>query len=245
MAISVNELVQTACEDLSRVGDGEPVSPELAASCEELLNRAINSLNSDSYISLTVNTKELVAAGSVKFYELEDGEDPVPNSVNMAPPDTIQGVARQVGIRWLKLTPSNPQTMDRVLTYSLPTQWCYGVTFEDAPSGIPRRVGVLSLNGTHPVPLKIYLNSSIPHYRLGDFIYLSDLYHDLLLYSLEMRMVAKYKLYSYKDQVKEDLAGAMRSVDNFAAANRPMRNDDQLCDSYTRPADDLIAGFGM
>ena len=250
MAISVNELIQTACEDLSRVGDGEPISPELAASCEELLNRAINSLNSDSYISLTVNTKELVAAGSVRFFELEEGEELPPNCVNMAPPDTIQGVARQVGIRWLKLTPSNPQTMDRVLTYSLPTQWSYGVTFEEVPNAsdhgnITRRVGVLSLNGTHPVPLKIYLNSSLPHYRLGDFIYLSDLYHDLLLYSLEMRMVAKYKLYSYKDQVKEDLAGAMRSVDNFAAANRPMRNDDQLCDSYTRPADDLIAGFGM
>ena len=242
MAISVNELVQTACEDLSRVGDGEPVSPELAASCEELLNRAINSLNSDSYISLTVNTTELVAAGSVKFYKLSDGEVLQPNCVDMAPPDTIQGVARQVGIRWLKLTPSNPQTMDRALTYSLPTQWCYGVTFDEVTG---RRVGILNLNGTHPVPLKIYLNSSLPHYKLGEFIYLSDLYHDLLLYSLEMRMVAKYKLYSYKDQVKEDLAGAMRSVDNFAAANRPMRNDDQLCDSYTRPADDLIAGFGM
>lgn len=245
MAISVNQLIQVACEDLSRVGDGEPVSPELAASCEELLNRAITALNADSYISLTVNTKELVAAGSVSFYELEDGEEPQPNSLNMAPPDSIQGVARQVGIRWLKLTPSNPQTMDRVLTYSLPTQWSYGVDFELAPSGVQRRVGKLSLNGTHPVPLRIYLNSSMSHYKLGDFIYLSDLYHDLLLYSLEMRMVAKYKLYSYKDQVKEDLAGAMRSVDNFAAQNRPMRNDDQLCDSYTRPADDLIAGFGM
>lgn len=250
MAISVNELIQTACEDLSRVGDGEPVSPELAASCEELLNRAITSLNSDSYISLTVNTKELVAAGSVRFFKLQDGETLQPNSVDMDPPDTIQGVARQVGIRWLKLTPSNPQTMDRVLTYSLPTQWSYGVEFETVPTpddhgNITRRVGVLKLNGTHPVPLRIYMNSSLSKYKLGDFIYLSDLYHDLLLYSLEMRMVAKYKLYSYKEQVKEDLAGAMRSVDNFAAANRPMRNDDQLCDSYTRPADDLIAGFGM
>lgn len=250
MAISVNELVQTACEDLSRVGDGEPVSPELAASCEEMLNRAITSLNSDSYISLTVNTKELVAAGSVRFYKLQEGETLQPNSVDMEPPDTIQGVARQVGIRWLKLTPSNPQTMDRVLTYSLPTQWSYGVDFETVPTpddhgNITRRVGVLKLNGSHPVPLRIYMNSSLAKYKLGDFIYLSDLYHDLLLYSLEMRMVAKYKLYSYKEQVKEDLAGAMRSVDNFAAANRPMRNDDQLCDSYTRPADDLIAGFGM
>ena len=250
MAISVNQLIQQACEDLSRVGDGEPVSPELAASCEELLNRAITSLNSDSYISLTVNTKELVAAGSVRFYKLQDGEVLPPNCVDMDPPDTIQGVARQVGIRWLKLTPSNPQTMDRVLTYSLPTQWSYGVEFETVPTpddngNITRRVGVLKLNGTHPVPLRIYMNSSLSKYKLGDFIYLSDLYHDLLLYSLEMRMVAKYKLYSYKDQVKEDLAGAMRSVDNFAAANRPMRNDDQLCDSYTRPADDLIAGFGM
>lgn len=243
--LSVNTLIQEACEDLSRVGDGEPVPGDLAASCEGLLNRAIASLNADSYISLTVTQKDLVAAGDVVFRKLEPGEALPPNTVDMEPPDTVQGVSRQVGIRYVRLVPSNPQTMDRALTYSLPTQWCYGVEDEVAPSGTPRRIGRLRLNGSRPVPLRIYVNSALPQYKLGDMIYLSPLYHDLLLYSLEYRMVAKYKLYSYKEQVKEDLAGAMSAIDSITAQNRPMRNDDSLLDPMTRPADDLIAGFGF
>ena len=243
--ISVNELIQEACEDLSRVGDGETVSPDLAASCEGLLNRAITTLNSDGYIALTVKTHDLVAAGSVTFRKLEEGEQLQPNTVDEEPPDTVQGVSRKVGIRYVRLTPSNPETMDRVLTYSMPTQWCYGVDTETAPSGETRRVGTLRLNGEYPVDLRVYENSRLPHYRLGDMIYLSPLYHDLILYTLEMRMVKKYKLYSYEDRVQHDLDGAMAAVDSNAAANRPMRNDDQLCDSYTKPAEDLVAGFGF
>ena len=243
--LSVNELIQEACEDLSRVGDGETVSPDLAASCEGLLNRAITQLNSDSYISLTVNTIDAVSAGDLRFRKLEEGEAPVANMVNQEPPDSIQGVARKVGIRYVKLTGSNPETMDRVLTYSLPTQWCYGVETETAPSGNTRRVGVLKLNGSYPVDLRIYENSTMPHYKLGDMIYLSPLYHDLILYTLEMRMVKKYKLYSYEEKVQHDLDGAMDAIDVTTAQNRPMRNDDQLLESYTRPAQDLLAGFGF
>lgn len=242
--IAVNELIQEACEDLSLVGDGEPVSGELAASCEGLLNRAITSLNSDSYISLTVNVHDVVAAGSVYLRKLEVGETPDSGTVDHEPPDSVQGVARKVGVRWMRLTGSNREAMDRCNTYSLPTQWCYGVETEVAPSGTQRRVGVLRLNGMAPVDLRIYENSALPHYRLGENIYLSPLYHDLILYKLEERMVAKYKLYSYKEQVAEDLSGAMKAIDTNTAQNRPLRNDDVL-DSYTRPADDLLAGFGF
>ena len=88
MAFSINDLIQTAAEDLNQVGDGEPVSGELAASYEGLVNRAIAELNADSYISLTVGYKEIMAAGSVSFKELEPGESPS-NTINMYPPDTI------------------------------------------------------------------------------------------------------------------------------------------------------------
>lgn len=242
--LSVNELIQDAAEDLSLVGDGEAVSPELAASCEGLLNRAIKDLNSDSYISLSVATKDIMAAGNVVFRKLEQDEPQQPNSINQEPPDNIQGVARKVGIRYVRLTASNPEAQDRSLTYSLPTQWSYGVESEVAPSGATRRIGRLKLNGSSPADLRIYMNSALPKFRLGDTIYLSDLYHNLLLYALEDRMVAKYKLYSYADRVSTDLAGAMRSVDNNAAQNRPMTNDN-LADMYTRPADDLLAGTGF
>ena len=243
--LAVNTLIQEACEDLSRVGDGETVSPDLAASCEGLLNRAITSLNSDSYISLTVTVKDAVSAGDLRIRKLEEGEALPPNSLDMEPPDSIQGVGRKVGMRYIMLTPSNPQTMDRILTYSLPTQWSYGVETETAPSGEERRVGILKLNGSYPTDLRVYMNSALPYYRLGDMIYLSNLYHDLILYALEERMVAKYKLYSYKAQVKEDLTAAMDAIDTYTANNRPMRTDDMLVDTYTLPAQDLLAGNGF
>jgi hypothetical protein len=242
--LAVNTLIQEACEDLSRVGDGETVPPDLAASCEGLLNRAITSLNSDSYISLTVNTRDLVANGEIVFRKLEEGEALPLNTIDMDPPDNVTGVSRKIGNRYVPLTPSNPQALDRSITYSLPTQWYYGVDFETAPSGNTRRVGKISMNGNTPVDLRVYLNSQLPKYRLGDMIYLSELYHDLILYALEERMVAKYKLYSYSEQVERDLAGAMRAIDNSHAENRPVVNEG-LVDPFTSPAADLLAGRGF
>lgn len=242
--LAVDTLIQQACEDLSRVGDGEPVPPELAASCEDLLNRAITSLNSDSYISLTVNTHDIVCAGDILFRKLEEGEERQPNTVDQEPPDEIQGVARKVGLRYIRLNPANQEFMDARHTYGMPTQWTYGVETETAPSGETRRVGRISLNGEYPCDLRVYENSKLPYYKLGDFIYLSPLYHDLILYTLEMRMVAKYKLYSYKEQVKEDLAGAMRAIDTTTANNRPMRNEN-VYDPITRPVDGLLSGYGF
>ena len=243
--ISVNELIQHACEDLSQVGDGEAVSGELAASCEGLLNRAIAGLNADSYISLTVKTHDVLSAGDVVFRKLEEGETAPSNTIDQEPPDNVQGVSRKVGIRYVRLTGSNPESMDRALTYALPTLWCYGVETETAPSGNTRRIGRVRLNGSSPVEMRIYENSAMPHYRLGDTIYLSQLYFNLILYSLEKRMVAKYKLYSYKQQVLEDLAEAMKAIDTNTAQNRPLTNDAMVCEGYTRPAEDLLGGLGF
>lgn len=243
--ISVNELIQQACEDLSLVGDGETVSGDLAASCEGLLNRAIAQLNSDSYISLTVKTHDVCGAGDIVYRKLEEGEPQAPNTVNQEPPDNVQGVSRMVGILYVRLTPCEPETMDRALTYSLPTIYCYGVETETAPSGKTRRIGRVRLNGSYPTDLRIYENSALPNYRLGDKIYLSQLYYNLILFTLEMRMVKKYKLYSYKAEVAEDLAGAMKAIDSSTAKNRPLCNDELLVNGYTRPAEDLLGGLGF
>lgn len=243
--ITVNELIQSACEDLSQVGDGETVSGELAASCEGLLNRAITKLNSDGYISLTVKTHDVMCSGDVVLRKLEEGESASPNTVNAEPPDSVQGVARKLGIRYVKLSASNRQMMDLVITYSLPTQWCYGVETETAPSGKIRRIGRVHLNGNYPCELRIYENSQLPNYRLGDTIYLSPLYHDVILYTLELRIAKKYKLYSYIDSVQHDLDIAMKAIDTNTAQNRPMRNDEMLYDAATTPAADLLAGAGF
>ena len=120
--ITVNELLQEAAEDLSQVGDGETLPGDLAASYEGLLNRAITSLNSDGYISLTVNVDDVMSSGDVVFRKLEEGEQTGYGVIDKEPPDSVHGVARKLGIRWVKLNGSNRQTMDMVNTYSLPSQ---------------------------------------------------------------------------------------------------------------------------
>lgn len=245
MAFAVNDIIQAACEDLLLTGDGEPVSGELAAQAENCLNRAITSLNSDGYISLSVAGIDRVSAGSVIFKKLEVGEVADSHMVDSEPPDTVSGVSRKVGIRWLPLRPTNNQAMDRHLTYSLPTSWSYGIAKETAPSGQPRSVGVLKLDGSNPVELRIYVNSQLPHYKLGDMIYLSSLYYNLVLYALEERLVAKYKLKSYEDQVNRDLIAAKKAVDTNTANNRPLDNGLEVGGSYLDCYYDLLGGVGM
>lgn len=244
MALSVNQLIQNACEDLSLVGDGEAVSPELAASCEGLLNRAIADLNADSFISLSVKTHDIVAAGAVYFRVPEVGEVTT-NTIPQNPPDSIQGVSRQVGIRWLQLQSSNPQQMDRVLTYSYPQLWAYEVSQEIAPSGNPRMVGKVLLNGNNPTQLRIYENSALPKYKLGDTIYLSDLYHNLILYALELKMVNKYKLESYRSATNIELVKAKDAIDTKTAQNRPLTNGLEGGSSYMDPYYNLVGGVGF
>lgn len=245
MAFKVNSVVQTACEDLMLTSDGDPVSGELASQCEGALNRAINSLNSDGYISLTVDTRDVVSSGSVVFRKLEEGEQAGNNVVDMEPPDTVSGVSRKVGVRYMRLRPSNPQQMDRTATYSYPTAWSYGVSTETAPSGEPRNVGTLRLNGTYPAELRIYLNSQMPNYRLGDTIYLSPLYYNLVLYALEAKLVDKYKLFSYQASVDKELAGAMRAIDNNTARNRPLDNGISEGGSYLDGYYQILGGNGF
>lgn len=245
MAFAVNDIIQTACEDLNLTDDGEPVSGELAAVSENCLNRAITTLNSDGYISQSVSCIDRVSNGSVLFKKLEAGEAPSSNIVDSEPPDSVGGVSRKVGIRWFRLRPTNPQAMDRQLTFSLPTAWSYGVDKETAPSGKTRNVGVLRLDGSNPVELRIYVNSQLSHYKLGDMIYLSPLYYNLVLYSLEERLVAHYKLKSYEDQVNKDLTGAKKAIDTNTANNRPLDNGLEANGSYLDGYCDLVGGVGF
>ena len=282
--MTVNELIQTAAEDLSQVGDGETLDGETAASYEGLLNRAITMLNQDGYMSVTVKEYDVNAAGYVIFRKLEENETLPAHSIDVNPPDSVQGVARKVGIRWMKLNGAEPQTLaacntfslpqlysyslsDEVApgggrrvvgilklngaepqtlaacnTFSLPQLYSYSLSDEEAPSGERRVIGILKLNGSAPVDLKIFVNSSLPKYRLGDTIYLSDLYHDLILYALEVKACKKYKLYSYLEQAEKDLADAKDMIDRNTLQNRPMTNiDDGCCGGYM---DDFYNGLG-
>ena len=239
--MTVNELIQSACEDLNLASDGDAVPGEIASSAEGLLNRAIAMLNQDSYLSCTVKEYDRVAAGSVVFRKLEEGEEPQANSVDSEAPDSVQGVSRKVGIRWLRLVPASPQDLAASNTFSLPQLYCYSVETETAPSGKERVIGMLKLNGSNPVELKLFVNSRLPNYRLGDSIYLSDIYHDLILYALEVRLCKKYKLYSYLEQAEADLNAAKDAIDRNTLVNRPLTNIDNGSRGYM---DDFYNGLG-
>lgn len=245
MAFAVNDLLQVACEDLNLVEDGDPISGDLASKAEGCLNRAITTLNADGYISLTVDTVERTASGSIVFKKLEEGETPSAYVVDSEPPDTVSGVSRKVGIRWMRLRPSNVQAMDRLQTYSYPTTWSYGVSYETAPSGQTRQVGILHLNGSYPSQLRVYINSQLPHYKLGDTIYLSPLYYNIVLYATEDMLVARYHLKSYEERVGRDLLGAKKSINTNTANNRPLDNGLDSDASYLDGYENLIGGVGF
>jgi hypothetical protein len=243
MAFAVNDLLQTAAEELN-ITD-EPLSGDRAAKCESCLNRAITMLNSSGFMSMSVNTLDRVATGIVLFKKLEEGEQPSGNIVDMEPPDTVTGVSRKVGIRWLRLRPSNVQMQDRTNTYSYATTWTYGTTTEVAPSGQTRRVGELRMNGTYPTEVRIYLNSQLPQYKMGDNVYLSSLYYGLVLAQTKERMVDRFKLYSYAESVNTELLAAKKAIDTNTANNRPEDTGVTEGGSYLDGYYDLLGGNGF
>ena len=110
--LAVNSIIQEALELTSMVGDGEAADGTLAASALGLLNRVIARLNNDNYFSSTQDYADIGAAGKIYFKKLEEGEtfESFDGSacVDMEPPESIAGVSRKLGIRWLQLLPSNP-----------------------------------------------------------------------------------------------------------------------------------------
>ncbi len=244
MAFYMNDLVQEACEDLNLTGIGEAVEGRLAAAAEGCVNRAIAQLNGDGYMSLTKHVYDTMAAGPLHFRKLEAGESKS-NTVDIEPPDAVEAVARKVGLRWMRLRPTSREVLDRTLTYSYPTGWSYGVDMETAPSGAPRQVGILYLNGNYPAELRVYVNSQLPKYKLGETIYLSGLYRNLILYATEMKLVELNKLKSYEARVQVNLNGAMKMIDIKHTDNSPDTPDQGPEGSYMDCYCDIIGGVGF
>lgn len=242
MSFTVNTLIQEAAEELNLVSIGDPVEGRQAAACEGCLNSAIRWLNGDGYISLTTQVHDIVASGRIYFRKLEEGESK-PNTVDMEPPDGVGTVARKVGMRYVRIIPSSRDALDRTITYSYATKWCYGEETETAPSGKTRRVGIIYTNGNYPTEMRVYLNSQLPSYKLGDTIYLSSLYYNLLLYATEMKMVGFFKLASYKEGTKIELDKAMAQIDRKHVNNEAL-NPEGLVD-LVDPYADVISGNGL
>lgn len=244
MAFAMNDLVQEACEDLNLTGTGEAVEGRVAAAAEGCVNRAIAQLNGDGYVAMTQHALDVNASGSIYFRKLEAGESK-PNTVDMVPPDNVDGVARKIGMRYMRLRPTSRDVLDRTQTYSFPTHWTYGTEHEIAPSGETREVGIIRVNGTYPTDYRVYVMSQLPKYKLGDTIYLSSLYRNLLLYATEMKLVELMKLKSYEDQVQRNLDGATKLIDTKHANNAPDTPENVPDGNYLDGYYNVMGGTGF
>lgn len=244
--LNVNALVQEAAELCSMTGDGEALDGTYAASYLNLLNRVIAKLNNDSYFSSCFDVVEAGCAGALYFKTLEDNEDIGDITVvNMEPPESIVGVSRKVGIRYLQLQPSNPQNIDAVLNMTLPCFYTYDTNYEVTPSGKTRLVGKLSFDGHAYSTIKVFMNRRFPEFKLTDNIPVSPIYHDAILYSLAYAACVKYHLDDYKKDILDEKNSALAIIDRNTLNNRAMENGTVMCDSYDRAYYDGLAGNGL
>ena len=238
--LAVNSIIQEALELTSMVGDGEAADGTLAASALGLLNRVIARLNNDNYFSSTQDYRDVGAGGKVYFKKLEEGEtfesSDGSECVDMDPPESIVGVSRKLGIRWLQLLPSNPRDQMAMTSWSLPTTYSYGFRFEKAPSGKDRMVGEVLLNGNAYSQIRVFMNHRLPKYSITDNMAISPLYHDAILYSLAVAICEKYKLKDYQPEMERQKDAALAVIDvntlNNRALNSGLVNQESYMDSY-------------
>lgn len=235
--ISVNQLIQQATEAVSLVGDGESVDGDLAASSVKLLNQLISDLNSQEYIAARCGTRDIDVRGDLPIYRLAEGEtdDTV---LDMNPPEKIQGVSVKDGAdQWEPLPPCDRQILDAVGKYSRPTAWTYDRYIEGE-----QWKGLLTTNGTSAHTLRIYYTVPMPVYTLADTIYLSDLYNNLLLQGLCLKLCVKYKLKEYKADFQEEFDKAKNMIKRNMASQRQLHNAVRSYDSYYQ---DGLHGRGL
>ena len=80
---------------------------------------------------------------------------------------------------------------------------------------------------------------------MGDTIYLSSLYRNLILYATEMKLVELMKLKSYEAQVLKNLSGAQKMIDTKHANNTPDCPETDFAGSPYDATADLLGGVGF
>ena len=225
--IQVNKLCQMCNEMLNVVSHEESLDGGLAEVSVEQLNLLISELNSQGYLSLAQNFIDHSNARTIIFKRLADGEQAESNVIDMEPPETIDGVSRRIGVSYLPLAPIDLQQMHTKNPMTLARSWNYGTTFEpipDDPEGNQRAVGVLQLDGWCQQGMRIYLSSKLPTYTLDDTIYLPDLYNNMLVQGLCVRLCEWHKLYDAKPGYVQDFNAAKALIKRNNITQRMLQN---------------------
>lgn len=228
--IAVNQLIQDAYESIGMTGLGEAVGTYESAddygdgnmpvvACKEL-NRLITQLNNQGYIAMAQEWVDVPCASDIYFRKLQAGEIRTDTSVNMEPPEKVESVARRVGDRFIVLNNSNAVQMSQKNPYTIALSWTYDTKLETTPDDhVPnnRLVGHLHLDGDPRNQVRVWYNSKLPTYNLNDTIYLSDLYNEVLMSGLCLRLANYFEL---SDEKKASL-----SRDFIAAKSMIKRNN--------------------
>lgn len=242
--IAVNELVARAYESINMTGLGESTDGTMAEVGVNELNRAISTLNSEGYLALSQKWSDADSARVIYFRKLAEGEE-LPNSIDMEPPVAIVAVARKIGNRFLPLNNGNHVQMSQRTPQTTATSWTYDVDVEEYGEERYRSVGILTLDGNPHGTVRIWYNSQIPQYKLEDTIYMSDLYNELLMCALCVRLAKFYELSEEKKaELNTDLTTAKNLIKRNNATQR-MQQSGNLMGSYQDSYYNGMSGYGF
>lgn len=231
MSISVQQLVQTAFQNCSLIGDGESVDGTMAGTTANdgalgLLNNLLSELNNQQYIVAYIQEDSFTMAGNAPIVGI--GESfPNPNSVTLSGnlPDRLLGVSRRIGNRWIQLHSCDRQQMDSRNKMQLATSWSYELV-SGAVAGTPRTWGVLRIDSNRPTILKIWYPSKITVSGLSENLSLPEVYFDLLLNGLCVKLCVKYKLTDYLPMFEQQFRQAKNLIKRSNATQRMLQRGD-------------------
>lgn len=235
---AVNELIDDAYKGLNLTGLSETTEGDPTVIGLKELNSLISQLNGQGFISLTQQFVDSHSRTYVDFKVLTDAEREAPpaNVIDMAPPSSIDAVGRKIGPRYLPMSSADAVQMSTKNPASIASAWNYGRHFEPIPgalNGEQREVGHLQLDGICMNGFRVFYTSALPKYTLDQTIYLPDLYNELLLSGLKVKLVDFYKLYDGKTDVKAETEfGAAKKLIKRENVTQRMLRDGGIGGSY-------------
>lgn len=228
MSISVQQLVQTAFQNCSLIGDGESVDGTAYGTTAHdgalgLLNNLLSELNNQQYITQATYTIDLPVGETMTFCGSDWHGFVPPNWVRVDAPDRLFGVSRKIGDRWIPLHSCDRQQIDQRTKKSLPTSWAYEIVPNTIPA-IP--FGILYLDTTIITPVRIFYPMKLELKTNDPFLGISDAYFDLLLNGLCVKLCVKYKLTDYLPIFEQQFKQAKNLIKRSNATQRMLQRGD-------------------
>ena len=248
MSISVQQLVQTAFQNCSLIGDGESVDGTAYGTTAHdgalgLLNNLLSELNAQGFIASTYDTGEFYISRRVLLVLGQVGNHFAPaypiNDIDIfwiqnqsygitaKVPDRLEGVSRKIGNRWLPLHSCDPQQMAARSMMQLPTSWCYSVQAYTVRGGEILEGGLLEVDSNKPTIVKIFYKRPFQEISTADdVVHVSDMYFDLLLNGLCVKLCVKYKLTDYLSIFEQQFKQAKNLIKRSNATQRMLQRGD-------------------